>query len=162
MDHREQRVRERAYYIWEDEGRVSGRAEAHWFQAEAEFRAAGPVIVQATTEASLAPSPAKVLKPKAAKAPMAEPAQAAAPKVAASKVAAPKAEASKAAAPKNTAKASAPKAATAKTATAKAATAKAAPAKTVAAKAGKAEAAAIAKLTAAKTKSPAGARPAVH
>jgi hypothetical protein len=34
---REQRIRERAYAIWESEGRPAGRAEAHWLQAEAEI-----------------------------------------------------------------------------------------------------------------------------
>lgn len=36
----EHKVRERAYYIWEDEGRSAGRAEFHWLQAEAELQAA--------------------------------------------------------------------------------------------------------------------------
>ncbi|WP_375464610.1 DUF2934 domain-containing protein [uncultured Methylobacterium sp.] len=64
MDLIEHRVRERAYYIWEDEGCVNGRADAHWLRAEAEI-----VMVQAVApEASLAPSPAKVLKPKVARA----------------------------------------------------------------------------------------------
>ncbi|HZU89918.1 MAG TPA: DUF2934 domain-containing protein [Stellaceae bacterium] len=34
---REQRIRERAYAIWEGEGRPAGRADAHWLQAEAEI-----------------------------------------------------------------------------------------------------------------------------
>lgn len=35
MDHRdrEQRIRERAYQIWVQEGRPEGRAEAHWEEA---------------------------------------------------------------------------------------------------------------------------------
>jgi hypothetical protein len=57
----EQQVRERAYYIWEGEGRVFGRAEDHWLRAEAELRAGGVV---APREAVVA-SPAQVLKPKA-------------------------------------------------------------------------------------------------
>ena len=36
---REQRVRERAYAIWEREGRPEGEADRHWFTAEAELRA---------------------------------------------------------------------------------------------------------------------------
>jgi len=36
---REARVRERAYAIWEREGRPEGGAEQHWAQAEAELRA---------------------------------------------------------------------------------------------------------------------------
>ncbi len=31
----EHRKRERAYYIWEREGRPEGRATAHWLEAEA-------------------------------------------------------------------------------------------------------------------------------
>lgn len=33
----ERRVRERAYEIWESEGRPEGRSEDHWKQARAEF-----------------------------------------------------------------------------------------------------------------------------
>lgn len=35
----EHRVRERAYEIWEREGRPEGKADAHWRQAEAEIAA---------------------------------------------------------------------------------------------------------------------------
>lgn len=42
MDHdREHRVRERAYQIWEEEGRPQGRDAHHWQQAAAEFADAG-------------------------------------------------------------------------------------------------------------------------
>ncbi|GLK74508.1 DUF2934 domain-containing protein [Ancylobacter dichloromethanicus] len=34
MDQREDRIRERAHRLWEDEGRPEGRADAHWFRAE--------------------------------------------------------------------------------------------------------------------------------
>jgi DUF2934 family protein len=34
---REQRIRERAYQIWESEGRPHGRQEEHWRRAEAEI-----------------------------------------------------------------------------------------------------------------------------
>jgi hypothetical protein len=34
MNDREQQVRERAYYMWEVEGRPHGRAEIHWAMAE--------------------------------------------------------------------------------------------------------------------------------
>jgi len=45
MDEREQRIRERAYRIWEEEGRPQGRAEAHWEKArELEAQADGPAI----------------------------------------------------------------------------------------------------------------------
>lgn len=32
------RIRQRAYEIWEDEGRPEGRSRIHWVRAEAEFR----------------------------------------------------------------------------------------------------------------------------
>lgn len=67
----EQLVRERAYYIWEGEGRVFGRADEHWLRAEAELRTvslSAPVYVQpVTADLSLAPSPAKTLKPRASR-----------------------------------------------------------------------------------------------
>ncbi|GJE54993.1 DUF2934 domain-containing protein [Methylobacterium thuringiense] len=89
MDVIEHRVRERAYYIWEGEGRVVGRADAHWFQAEAEFAAeavpVAEVSVGKAAPAARAKAPAKVAAPKPAKAA----AKAAAPK-------APKAVAAKA------------------------------------------------------------------
>jgi DUF2934 family protein len=34
---REQAVRERAYSIWEEEGRPTGQSINHWFRAEAEL-----------------------------------------------------------------------------------------------------------------------------
>ncbi|MFK5597913.1 DUF2934 domain-containing protein [Methylobacterium sp. HMF5984] len=109
MDLIEHRVRERAYYIWEDEGRIHGRADAHWLRAEAEIAAPAPILtIEAVAETSLAPSPAKTLKPRASRAKaIAKPAEAAAKpaaKTTASKTAAakpaPKAAASKIAAPK--------------------------------------------------------------
>jgi len=36
-DDQEQRVRDRAYVLWEDEGRPHGREEAHWHQARREL-----------------------------------------------------------------------------------------------------------------------------
>lgn len=35
----EQRVRERAYQIWEQAGRPEGKSDEHWRQAEAEISA---------------------------------------------------------------------------------------------------------------------------
>lgn len=35
----EHRIRDRAYEIWEREGRPEGKAETHWAQAEAEIAA---------------------------------------------------------------------------------------------------------------------------
>jgi hypothetical protein len=37
MDHQYERIRRRAYELWESEGRPSGRAQANWLQAEAEI-----------------------------------------------------------------------------------------------------------------------------
>jgi len=37
LDEREQAIRERAYAIWEQDGRPEGRNLAHWSQAEAEI-----------------------------------------------------------------------------------------------------------------------------
>jgi hypothetical protein len=48
MIHREQQtVRERAYFIWEQEGRPDGNAVSDWLRAEAEVKteaALGPVV----------------------------------------------------------------------------------------------------------------------
>ncbi len=40
MDDLEQRIRERAYEIWENEGCPAGRGDEHWRQACAEFQEA--------------------------------------------------------------------------------------------------------------------------
>lgn len=106
MDLIEHRVRERAYYIWVDEGRVHGRADAHWLRAEAEIAAPAPILtVQAVAATSRVPSPAKTLKPKAGSAKTAvqaaveaKPARVAAKPAA--KTASPKSAAPKSAAPK--------------------------------------------------------------
>jgi hypothetical protein len=37
---REQAIRERAYSIWEEEGRPQGQQLLHWFRAEAEINSA--------------------------------------------------------------------------------------------------------------------------
>lgn len=131
----EQQVRERAYYIWEGEGRVFGRAAEHWLMAEAELvstRGPAPVYVQpATADLSLSPSPAKVLKPRASRSaaakavaekavaekteaaprkPRTAAAKSATTQPTSAKVAAPKAPAAKAPATKTTATKSAAKA----------------------------------------------------
>jgi len=51
----EQKIRSRAYQIWEREGR-SGRAEDHWLQAERELAATG--TDQPTASADQAQEPA--------------------------------------------------------------------------------------------------------
>ena len=58
-------VRERAYYIWEGEGRIFGRAEAHWLQAEAELR---QVALAESARITAPAEPAKVAKPRATRA----------------------------------------------------------------------------------------------
>ncbi len=45
-DHdRADRIRRRAYEIWEEQGRPHGRDQEHWLQAEAELNAARPVLI---------------------------------------------------------------------------------------------------------------------
>jgi aspartyl/asparaginyl beta-hydroxylase (cupin superfamily) len=45
LQDREQAVRERAYAIWERDGRPEGRSLAHWCQAEAELDAKAEGVV---------------------------------------------------------------------------------------------------------------------
>lgn len=45
---REAQVRERAYEIWESEGRPDGRDAAHWERAEREIAGGSPVPPQGT------------------------------------------------------------------------------------------------------------------
>jgi hypothetical protein len=44
-DEREPAIRQRAYAIWEQEGRPDGKSLAHWLQAETEIRAEKIVAV---------------------------------------------------------------------------------------------------------------------
>lgn len=137
----EQQVRERAYFIWEGEGRVYGHATDHWLRAERELVADRPVQVRpVAAEISLAPSPARALKPKTgtrsaaakavetakpAKAPATKAAKApgketASTKPASTKTAATKTASAKAAAPRTAApKTTAPKTTTSKVAAAR-------------------------------------------
>ena len=72
----EQKIRERAYQIWEQEGRVDGRAEQHWHMARFELTSAADM---AAADAPVAAEPAK--KSRRAKAPLAAaPVPAAAPR----------------------------------------------------------------------------------
>ena len=57
---RDDKVRERAYAIWEREGRPEGGAERHWAEAEEELRAeeqgmTEPSAVPATPEGTSVP-----------------------------------------------------------------------------------------------------------
>jgi hypothetical protein len=63
----EQQIRERAYAIWEGEGRPAGRADDHWRQAEAEIahNAAG-VSGKAMAAAAAQPGGTMVRAPKRA------------------------------------------------------------------------------------------------
>lgn len=71
-DDRQNRIRQRAHEIWEQEGRPDGAHERHWRQAENEMAAnAKPVKKPATARkpaASAKPAAAKVARPDAAKA----------------------------------------------------------------------------------------------
>lgn len=137
----EQQIRERAYFIWEGEGRIFGRATEHWLRAEDELTAGQPIRSQAahahaaTAETGLVPSPARTPRKAAAKTVTAtdrdaekpaKPARASAvksasTKAAATKTAAPKTKAAKAdgAAEKPAAKAATAKAAASKSTSAK-------------------------------------------
>lgn len=63
----EDKVRDRAFAIWVEEGRPEGRAEEHWFKAEAELAAAkpGPARKKAAVVAT-GKAPAKAGEKKAA------------------------------------------------------------------------------------------------
>ncbi|MCW5696794.1 MAG: DUF2934 domain-containing protein [Bauldia sp.] len=66
-------IRERAYSIWESEGRPHGRDTAHWFKAMEELFAAAPVGAEAinikpkATRAKKAAEPVVVAAPAPAK-----------------------------------------------------------------------------------------------
>ena len=53
------KIRQRAYEIWDMEGRQDGRADEHWLQAERELDASGTGAPGTTSEA---PVPAKTKK----------------------------------------------------------------------------------------------------
>jgi hypothetical protein len=61
-DDREHKVRERAYALWETEGRPSGRHEEHWHRANSEFPVA-PVEEAAPGETT-PPTAAKPKQPR--------------------------------------------------------------------------------------------------
>jgi hypothetical protein len=90
-DDRQNRIRQRAHEIWEQEGRPEGAHERHWRQAENEMAAADakPVKMPAATRkpaASAKPAAAKAAGPDAAKAAAApKPKAAAKPKASAKK-----------------------------------------------------------------------------
>ena len=61
----EQRIRERAYQIWEQEGRIHGRDEHHWHMAKLE-------LANAPDETSVSVAEAPVKKTRRAASPKAE------------------------------------------------------------------------------------------
>ncbi|APT29521.1 60S ribosomal protein L22 [Methylobacterium phyllosphaerae] len=69
----EHQVRECAYYIWENEGRIHGHAAAHWIRAEAELRANAMLAAGVASKTVEAP---KAIKAAAAKTASAKPAAA--------------------------------------------------------------------------------------
>lgn len=59
MNDREERIRQRAHALWEQEGRPEGREQAHWAQACAEIDAEdGNGTAPQTTEAASQEAPA--------------------------------------------------------------------------------------------------------
>ena len=76
----QQRIRERAYELWERSGRPDGRADEYWWQAEREL---GSIEIRVTAEASDAPAltAAAVTAPLKTKAPRRRPATPKKPKV---------------------------------------------------------------------------------
>ena len=52
------RVSERAYEIWEEEGRPEGRSEAHWYRAEQEIARTGTPRRSRRARLNLAPAAA--------------------------------------------------------------------------------------------------------
>ena len=114
----EHQVRECAYYIWENEGRIHGHAAAHWIRAEAELRANAMLAAGVASKTVEAPKATKAAaaktaatktasaKPAAAKAADAKPATT---KSASAKPTAAKPTAAKPAAVKAAAKPVAPK-----------------------------------------------------
>ena len=46
LDPQEQAIRERAYALWEQDGRPEGRSLAHWFKAEAELSIERALVAQ--------------------------------------------------------------------------------------------------------------------
>lgn len=62
-DDREQWVQQRAYAIWEAEGRPDGRDREHWEQAERE-RPTDEASVEASVAADAVPEPGSIKKPR--------------------------------------------------------------------------------------------------
>jgi hypothetical protein len=52
MDNREERIRRRAFELWQNAGSPDGSGEEWWLQAEREIAQTDPVIEQHSTEAA--------------------------------------------------------------------------------------------------------------
>lgn len=61
---REQRIRERAYHIWEQQGRPEGGHEGHWHQAERELGEEETGSVVPATPGEAAEASAEITKAK--------------------------------------------------------------------------------------------------
>ena len=61
----EQQIRERAYQIWEREGRVHGRHEEHWYSAKLELTSTAPDLRPAAIDSSALAAAAAPQKPRA-------------------------------------------------------------------------------------------------
>lgn len=61
-------IRERAYLIWEAEGRPEGRADDHWYMAMQEMFALAPVGIDAMPSLATEAAPARAKAPSAKKA----------------------------------------------------------------------------------------------
>ncbi|MBW4329278.1 DUF2934 domain-containing protein [Stakelama sp. CBK3Z-3] len=81
-DELEQRIRDRAYAIWQEEGEPHGRSEEHWAKARAEFENAVAKGAKSPPKSRAPEAPAKPVKAKSAhkKAATSKPATTAAPK----------------------------------------------------------------------------------
>ena len=67
MEARHKQIEERAYVLWEGEGRPDGRDRVHWCQAESEVMAAGVAGsgAKSATSTASSPSPTKAAGSKA-------------------------------------------------------------------------------------------------
>lgn len=71
MNDLEERIRERAYQIWEQDGRVHGRDEQHWHTAKLELTSAlampSATVIEALEDADAVPAKKgrRTAKPKA-------------------------------------------------------------------------------------------------
>lgn len=73
MSDLEKRIRERAYEIWENEGRPAGRGDEHWAMARAEFAEAVSDTGAPPRKPSVSKTPKTAAAKTAAKAPQAAP-----------------------------------------------------------------------------------------